>query len=43
MDATAISHARENQIPIVVFNINRPGNLLKVVRGENVGTRVVGR
>lgn len=42
MDATAVSMSKENRIPIIVFNINRPGNLLRVVRGENVGTRVMG-
>jgi uridylate kinase len=30
----------ENQLPIIVFDMNKPGNLLKVVQGENVGTLV---
>jgi uridylate kinase len=38
MDLTAISLCQENNLPIVVFNMNVPGNLLKVVTGENIGT-----
>lgn len=40
MDLTAISMCRENNLPIVVFNMDIPDNLLKVVTGENVGTSV---
>ena len=40
MDATAISLARENNLPIVVFNLLKEGNLRKVVMGEEVGTLV---
>ncbi len=40
MDLTAISLCRENKLPIVVFNMNVPGNLLKLVTGENIGTSV---
>jgi len=40
MDLTAFTLCSENQLPIVVFNINTPGNLLKVVTGENTGTLV---
>lgn len=40
MDATSIAMARENKIPIIVFNITVPGNLIKVVRGEKIGTLV---
>lgn len=40
MDATAMSLCRDNDMPIVVFNINVPGNLMKAVRGEAVGTLV---
>jgi len=40
MDATAISLAREYNKPIVVFNMNIPGNILKAVLGENIGTLV---
>jgi len=40
MDLTAFALCKENNIPIVVFDMNREGNLLKVVHGENVGTLV---
>ncbi len=40
MDATAIAMARENKIPILVFDITKPGNLIKAARGEKVGTIV---
>jgi len=40
MDATAMSLCRDNDMPIVVFNINVSGNLMKAVRGEAVGTLV---
>jgi uridylate kinase len=42
MDAAAISLCMENKLPIVVFDINGPGNLLKIIRGEAVGTIVEG-
>ena len=41
MDMTAFTLCMENQLPIIVFNMNKPGNLLKVVMGENVGTLVM--
>jgi len=40
MDGTAISLCKGNKLPIVVFNMNVPGNVLKVVCGERLGTRV---
>ncbi len=40
MDMTAFTLCMENKLPIIVFDINKPGNLLKVVMGENVGTLV---
>jgi len=40
MDATAMSLCRDNNMQIVVFNVNAPGNLMRVVRGEAVGTVV---
>jgi len=40
MDLTAISLCRENNLPIIVFNMNKPGNLIKLVSGENIGTSV---
>jgi uridylate kinase len=42
MDATAISLCMDNGLPIVVFNLNRKGNILKVVTGEKIGTVVHG-
>ena len=40
MDSTAISLCMDNKMPIVVFNMNVPGNLKRVVLGEPVGSRV---
>lgn len=40
MDLTAISLCKENNLPIIVFNMDKPDNLLKVVTGKNVGTSV---
>jgi uridylate kinase len=40
MDSTAISLCMDNQLPLVVFNAGVTGNLLRVVRGEAVGTHV---
>ena len=40
MDLTAISLCQENNLPVVVFNMDVPGNLLKLVKGENVGTLI---
>ncbi|MEJ7766596.1 MAG: UMP kinase [Chitinophagaceae bacterium] len=42
MDMTAFTLCMENKLPIIVFDMNKPGNLLKVVMGENVGTLVTG-
>lgn len=40
MDMTAISLCQENDLPIVVFNMNKEGNLLRVISGETLGTEV---
>jgi uridylate kinase len=40
MDTSAISLCRERNLPIHVFNLNRPGNIVRVVTGEHVGTVV---
>ena len=40
MDSTAISLCRENQLPIIVFNMNVPGNISRVVLGEKIGSFV---
>lgn len=40
MDLTAISLCQENNLPIIVFNMDQPDNLLKLVTGQNIGTTV---
>lgn len=40
MDTTAISLCKDNNLPIIVFNLNERGNIMKAVMGENVGTKV---
>jgi uridylate kinase len=40
MDLTAFTLCNENKVPIIVFDMNRSGNLLKVLEGETVGTLV---
>ena len=40
MDMTAFTLCMENNLPIIVFNMNTPGNLMSVVIGEKVGTLV---
>jgi uridylate kinase len=40
MDATAFSLCQDNRMPIIVFDLFKPGNLERVVRGEKVGTQV---
>ena len=40
MDTTAFTLSQENKLPIIVFDMNTKGTLMKVVSGENVGTRV---
>ncbi|MBI4798900.1 MAG: UMP kinase [Desulfarculus sp.] len=42
MDATAISLAGENRLPVIVFDLLKPGNILRALRGEAVGSRVEG-
>ncbi len=41
MDATAVSLCMEGKMPIIVFDLHRPGNIRRAVCGEPVGTRVV--
>ncbi len=41
MDAAGISLARDNNLPIFVFNMTKPGNIVKAVMGEDVGTLIV--
>ena len=40
LDATAVSRAMDNEMPIVVFDMTQPGNILRAVRGEAIGTRI---
>jgi len=40
MDTTAFTLSQENQLPIIVFDMNTRGNLMKVISGENIGTKV---
>ena len=40
MDATAVAMCRDNGLPIVVFNLNVPGNIMRVSMGEPVGTLI---
>jgi len=40
MDTTAFTLSQENQLPIVVFDMNKIGNLLKICEGQNIGTVV---
>ena len=40
MDATAIVMCRDNNLPLRVFDLTVPGELLRIVRGEDVGTLV---
>ena len=40
MDITATALCKENGLPILVFDMDTPGNLLKVIEGQNIGTRI---
>lgn len=40
MDSTAFTLSQENKLPIIVFDMNKKGNLLKICNGENIGTIV---
>ncbi|KRK80020.1 MULTISPECIES: UMP kinase [Companilactobacillus] len=42
MDSTASSLSMDNNIPLIVFNLNEPENIKKVVQGENIGTIIKG-
>ena len=43
MDTTASSLSMDNDIPLVVFNLNRQGNIRRVIMGEDIGTTVMGK
>jgi len=40
MDSAAISLCMDNRVPLIVFNVGKRGNLMRVVQGESIGTRV---
>ena len=40
MDSTAFTLSKENNLPIIVFNMNKPGNLKKIIDGKQIGTIV---
>tara|TARA_B100000886_G_scaffold4987_1_gene3118 strand:- start:157 stop:861 length:705 start_codon:yes stop_codon:yes gene_type:complete len=40
MDSTAFTLSKENKLPIIVFNMNKAGNLKKIIKGEKIGTIV---
>jgi uridylate kinase len=40
MDTTAFTLSQENDLPIIVFDMNKNGNLLKIVSGQAIGTTV---
>ena len=40
MDTTAFTLSQENKLPIIVFDMNKKGNLLKLISGEKIGTSV---
>ena len=40
MDLTAVSLCKENNVPMIVFNMNEPGNLLAILKGEKLGTLI---
>ena len=40
MDMTAVTLCKENNLPIIVFDMNKPGNLIKLVEGEKIGTLI---
>jgi uridylate kinase len=42
LDATAVSLAMDNEMPIVVFDMTQPGNIVRAVRGEQIGTLITG-
>jgi len=40
MDSTAISLCMDNKLPIIVFNLNKEGNLKKIIEGKSIGTLI---
>ena len=42
MDATAITTCMDNNLPILIFNLRKPGNIIKAIRGEPIGSLISG-
>jgi uridylate kinase len=42
MDTTAVSLCMDNHLPIIVFNVRQPGNIRRIVCGEDIGSWVSG-
>ena len=40
MDMTAFTLCKENSLPIIVFDMNKPGNLSKLIKGKKIGTLI---
>jgi uridylate kinase len=40
MDSTALSLCMDNHLPIIVFNVSEPGNIVRAIRGESIGTLI---
>ena len=40
MDKTAFTLCQENKLPIIVFDMNKPGNFMRIADGEHIGTLV---
>ena len=40
MDSTATSLCKDNQIPLIVFGIDKPENMVRIIKGEKIGTIV---
>ena len=40
MDMTAFTLCKENNLPIIVFDMNKPGNLIKIIEGKKIGTLI---
>jgi uridylate kinase len=43
MDSTAITFCMDNDLPIIVFDVTQPGNIIKALTGEQIGTLVYAR
>ena len=41
MDSTAIAQCRDNNMPIIIFELMKAGNIKKIICGEKIGTKVV--